>query len=132
MFRKISEDFLFWQYWGLNSGLIPWATPPALFCDGFFQDRVLRTTFPLGWTLTCKPSSLGDWDQEGYSSSPAGAKNIMKLHLNRKRLVVTVCTGHSSKKHNLEGLLSMPAWAKMWDVVSKKPEQKGLEMWLKQ
>jgi hypothetical protein len=22
-------------YWGLNSGPIPWATPPALFCDGF-------------------------------------------------------------------------------------------------
>jgi hypothetical protein len=25
------------QYWGLNSGSTPWATLPALFCDGFFS-----------------------------------------------------------------------------------------------
>jgi hypothetical protein len=31
------------RYWGLNSGPIPWATPPALFCEGFFQERVLWT-----------------------------------------------------------------------------------------
>jgi hypothetical protein len=30
---------------------LPWATPAALFCDGFFQDRVLRTTFQ-GWLWT--------------------------------------------------------------------------------
>jgi hypothetical protein len=24
-------------YWGLTSGPTLWATPPALFCDGFFQ-----------------------------------------------------------------------------------------------
>jgi hypothetical protein len=40
--------FFFLQYWGLNSGPTPWATPRALFCDGFFQDRVLRTICP-GW-----------------------------------------------------------------------------------
>jgi hypothetical protein len=29
---------LFLQYWGLNSGPTPWATPPALFCVmGFFE-----------------------------------------------------------------------------------------------
>jgi hypothetical protein len=27
---------VFFQYWGLNSGPTSWATPPALFCDGFF------------------------------------------------------------------------------------------------
>jgi hypothetical protein len=35
----------------LNSGPIPWATPPALVCDGFFQDRVLQTIC-LGWLQT--------------------------------------------------------------------------------
>jgi hypothetical protein len=32
-------------YWDLNSGPIPWATPPALFCvcNGFFQDRFSGT-----------------------------------------------------------------------------------------
>jgi hypothetical protein len=34
---------VFWWYWGLNSGLTPWATPPALFCVVFFQDRVSQT-----------------------------------------------------------------------------------------
>jgi hypothetical protein len=30
----------FLLYWGLNSGSTPWATSPALFCEGFFWDRV--------------------------------------------------------------------------------------------
>jgi hypothetical protein len=38
-------------YWGLNSGPLPWDTPPALFCDGFFWDRVLWTVC-LGWLWT--------------------------------------------------------------------------------
>jgi hypothetical protein len=29
--------FSFLWYWGLNSGPTPWATPPALFCEGFFK-----------------------------------------------------------------------------------------------
>jgi hypothetical protein len=28
--------FIYLQYWGLNSGPTPRATPPALFCDGYF------------------------------------------------------------------------------------------------
>jgi hypothetical protein len=40
--------FFFLPYWGLNLGSTPWATWPALFCDGFFQDRVSRTIC-LGW-----------------------------------------------------------------------------------
>jgi hypothetical protein len=35
----------------LNSGPAPWATPPALFCDGFFQDRG-SWTICLGWLRT--------------------------------------------------------------------------------
>jgi hypothetical protein len=35
------------QYWGLNSGPTPLVTPPALFCEGFFQDRVLLQTMIL-------------------------------------------------------------------------------------
>jgi hypothetical protein len=38
-------------YWGLNSGLTSWATSPAVFCDGFFRDRV-SWTFCLGWLRT--------------------------------------------------------------------------------
>jgi hypothetical protein len=29
--------FIFLQYWGLNSGPTPQATPPAHFIDGFFK-----------------------------------------------------------------------------------------------
>jgi hypothetical protein len=39
---------IFLQYWGLNSGPTPWATPPAPFCEGFFWDRVSQTFCP-GW-----------------------------------------------------------------------------------
>jgi hypothetical protein len=46
-------SFLF-QYWGLNSGPTPWATPPAFFCDGFFWDSVSWTICP--WWL--QPSIL--------------------------------------------------------------------------
>jgi hypothetical protein len=31
---------------GLNSGPIPWATPPALFCERFFPDRVSMNFLP--------------------------------------------------------------------------------------
>jgi hypothetical protein len=43
--------FFFFQYWGLNSGPMPWATPPALFLWRVFQDRVSRTIC-LGWLWT--------------------------------------------------------------------------------
>jgi hypothetical protein len=43
---------LFLWYWGLKSGPTLWATPPALFDDGFFQDRVSRTICPCWlWTM---------------------------------------------------------------------------------
>jgi hypothetical protein len=32
--------------WGLKSGLTPWATPLALFCNEIFQDRVSWTICP--------------------------------------------------------------------------------------
>jgi hypothetical protein len=43
--------FLFLRYWNLNSGPTPWATPHALFCDGFCWDRVEQTICP-GWLQT--------------------------------------------------------------------------------
>jgi hypothetical protein len=47
--RKCSvRNFLFFWYWNLNSGPTPWATPPALFCEGFFWERNLWTIC-LGW-----------------------------------------------------------------------------------
>jgi hypothetical protein len=33
--------FVSFLFWGLNSEPTPWASPPALFCDNFFQDRGL-------------------------------------------------------------------------------------------
>jgi hypothetical protein len=43
--------FFFFQFLGLNSGPIPWATPQALFCDGYFRDRV-SWTICSGWLWT--------------------------------------------------------------------------------
>jgi hypothetical protein len=40
--------FFFLPDWGLNSGPTPWATPPVLFFDVFFWDRVSWTICP-GW-----------------------------------------------------------------------------------
>jgi hypothetical protein len=40
------------QYWGLiELRADTWATPPAFFCDGFFQDRVSQTICPV-WLQT--------------------------------------------------------------------------------
>jgi hypothetical protein len=38
LYRSVTMNYLFFQYWDLNSGPIPWATPPALFSVRFFQD----------------------------------------------------------------------------------------------
>jgi hypothetical protein len=43
--------FVFLRYWGLNPGPSPWAILPALFCDGYFQDKVLQNIC-LGWLWT--------------------------------------------------------------------------------
>jgi hypothetical protein len=39
-------------YWGLNSGSIPWATPPVLFCDGFFKIGSCELFAWAGWLQT--------------------------------------------------------------------------------
>jgi hypothetical protein len=52
--------YLFLQYWGLNSGPTTWATPPALFCDGFFWDRVSQTIC-LGWVQTAVLLISASW-----------------------------------------------------------------------
>jgi hypothetical protein len=36
-------SFLFGGFWVLNLEPTPWASLPALFCDGFFQDRVFQS-----------------------------------------------------------------------------------------
>jgi hypothetical protein len=41
----------FLQHWSLNTGPSPWATLPALFCNGIFWHKVSRTIFP-GWLWT--------------------------------------------------------------------------------
>jgi hypothetical protein len=50
-------SFFFFQYWGLNSQPTPWATPPALCCDGFFQNR-FSWTICLGLASNCYPHDL--------------------------------------------------------------------------
>jgi hypothetical protein len=47
----LQPSFFFLWYWGLNVGPTPWVTPSALFCDGFFCDRVSWTICP-GWLRT--------------------------------------------------------------------------------
>jgi hypothetical protein len=49
--------FFFLQYWSLNSGPIPSATSPALFCERFFLDKVLWNYFP-ELALNLDPSDL--------------------------------------------------------------------------
>jgi hypothetical protein len=51
-FETKAKELCFWQYWGLNSGPMPWATPPSLFCKGFFQDSISQTICP------CWPQTL--------------------------------------------------------------------------
>jgi hypothetical protein len=43
--------FFFLQCWGLNSGPSPRATPPALFCDGCFGDKISQPICP-DWLWT--------------------------------------------------------------------------------
>jgi hypothetical protein len=52
-----SKVEIFFQYWDLNSGLSPWATPPALFYEGFFEIGSRRTICP-GLALNCNPPDL--------------------------------------------------------------------------
>jgi hypothetical protein len=49
--------FFFLQYWSSNSRPTPGATPPALLCEGFFQDRVSQNYLP-GLTSNSNPPDL--------------------------------------------------------------------------
>jgi hypothetical protein len=49
------------RYWGLNSGRTPWATPPAIFCDESFQDRVSSRTTSPGWLWTTVLLIFASW-----------------------------------------------------------------------
>jgi hypothetical protein len=64
---------LFLRCWGLNSGPIPWATPPELFLWWVFQDRVSWTICP-GWLRTSHPPDLcllNSWDYRHEARCPA-------------------------------------------------------------
>jgi hypothetical protein len=54
---------LFLRYYGLNSGLSPWATPPALFCEGFFKtvscELFAQAGFKLWPSWSLPPEYLG-------------------------------------------------------------------------
>jgi hypothetical protein len=57
----LSLTFFFLQYWGLNSGPSPWATPPTLFfCEGFFKIVSHRTLCP-GWLRTANFLISASW-----------------------------------------------------------------------
>jgi hypothetical protein len=49
--NKRCFDFFFSSTRAWTQGLIPWATPPAIFCVGFFWNRVSWTVCP-GWLQT--------------------------------------------------------------------------------
>jgi hypothetical protein len=53
--HKCNPSYLGGQYWGLNSRphafSTTWATLPALFCVGYFQDIVSQAICP-AWLLT--------------------------------------------------------------------------------
>jgi hypothetical protein len=52
--------FCYTEVWGMDSCPTPWAIPPALFCDEFFWDRVLRTIC-LGWLWTVILLIFASW-----------------------------------------------------------------------
>jgi hypothetical protein len=55
-----SYFFFFWWSCGLNSVPTPRATPPALFCAGYFRDRVPQTIY-LGWLQTVTLLICASW-----------------------------------------------------------------------
>jgi hypothetical protein len=61
--------FICLQYWGLNPGPTPWATPPALFCERFLQDRVSWTIHST-WLQTCDPPDLCLLNSYDYRNEP--------------------------------------------------------------
>jgi hypothetical protein len=56
----------------MNSGLSPWATLSAFFCDRCFQDRVSQTICP-GWLQTMILLLSGSW-VAGITSVSTGAQ----------------------------------------------------------
>jgi hypothetical protein len=56
----VLDFFFFFCYWDLNSGPTSWTTPPALFCEEIFQDRVSWTICP-GWLWTAILLISGFW-----------------------------------------------------------------------
>jgi hypothetical protein len=66
-FKKFFFFSFFLQYWGLNSGPTYWATPPALFCEGFLWDRVSRNYYQAGfepqssWSMPVEELGLQAW-----------------------------------------------------------------------
>jgi hypothetical protein len=86
---KFIPSSFFWQYWGLNSRPTPWATPPALFCDGFFQNRVSRTICPSWfWTAILLITT----------SQVARISGVTRWHPGNYALLLSVwCFGFNSK-----------------------------------
>jgi hypothetical protein len=52
--------FFFFQYWGLNSSPTSQATPPTLFREGVFQDRLSQTICPC-WLQTVSLLISASW-----------------------------------------------------------------------
>jgi hypothetical protein len=72
--------FFFWQYWDLNPGAIPWATPPFLFCDGFFEDRFSWTIY-LWLALNHDPPDLCFLSSQDYRCEPLLPSSILLIHI---------------------------------------------------
>jgi hypothetical protein len=68
--------FVLW-YWRLNSGPIPWATPPAHFCDGVFEIRSWELFAQVGFELWSS-RSLASWVTRIVSVNHLAQTSILK------------------------------------------------------
>jgi hypothetical protein len=99
--------FFFLWCWGLNSGPTPWATPPALFCDGLFQVTIKKgrtkelqvaftgdkwTTWP-DWrsetTATTAQAAEGAWRTAQATSATVSSHTHTHTHTQPEKLSIS-------------------------------------------
>jgi hypothetical protein len=77
------------KYWGLNSGPTPWATLPALFCEGLFQNRVSNYLPGISLTVTVLISASWVAGITGMSLWPPACPSFSWCHM--LCLLIHVC-----------------------------------------
>jgi hypothetical protein len=79
----------------LNTGTKPWANPPILFCNGFFQDRVLQTICP-GWPQTSLLLIFASWVARitGVSHQPPAWRIFLVCKISYFSVLCYFCINH--------------------------------------